>query len=57
MSLCMKRGDFFEVTGGLRLVEPPARREGRCLFAMYPWEKPQGPIYRGNAEGLPPGGN
>ncbi len=23
-----KTMDFFEVTGGLRLVEPPARREG-----------------------------
>ncbi|MFO8164730.1 MAG: hypothetical protein R6T98_09375 [Desulfatiglandales bacterium] len=25
--------------------------EGCCLFVMYPWGKPQAPIYRGNAEG------
>jgi len=43
--------NFFEVTGGFRLVEPPARREGCCLFATYQWGKPQAPIYRGNAEG------
>jgi hypothetical protein len=47
----MKRVDFFEVTGGLRLVEPTARREGYCLFVMCPWGNPQAPIYRGNAEG------
>ncbi|MFO8164935.1 MAG: hypothetical protein R6T98_10445 [Desulfatiglandales bacterium] len=47
-----KTMDFFEVTGGLRLVEPPARREGCCLFVMYPWGNPQAPIYRGNAEGF-----
>ncbi|MGM0382142.1 MAG: hypothetical protein ACQEQO_01410 [Thermodesulfobacteriota bacterium] len=43
--------DFFEVTGGFRLVEPPARREGCCLFVTYQWGNPQAPIYRGNAEG------
>jgi hypothetical protein len=42
--------DFFEVTGGFRLVEPPSRREGRCLFVMYQWGNPQAPIYRGNAD-------
>ncbi|MFO8165572.1 MAG: hypothetical protein R6T98_13705 [Desulfatiglandales bacterium] len=47
-----KTMDFFEVTGGLRLVEPPARREGCCLFVTYHWGNPQAPIYRGNAEGL-----
>ncbi|MFO8163246.1 MAG: hypothetical protein R6T98_01780 [Desulfatiglandales bacterium] len=42
---------FFEVTGGLRLVEPPARREGCCLFVTYQRGNPQALIYRGNAEG------
>ncbi|MFO8163600.1 MAG: hypothetical protein R6T98_03600 [Desulfatiglandales bacterium] len=42
--------DFFEVTGGFRLVEPPARREGCCLFVTYQWGNPQAPIYRGNAD-------
>ncbi|MFO8163098.1 MAG: hypothetical protein R6T98_01020 [Desulfatiglandales bacterium] len=46
-----KTMDFFEVTGGFRLVEPPARREGCCLFVTYQWGNPQAPIYRGNAEG------
>ncbi|MFO8164695.1 MAG: hypothetical protein R6T98_09195 [Desulfatiglandales bacterium] len=46
-----KTMDFFEVTGGFRLVEPPARREGCRLFVTYQWGKPQAPIYRGNAEG------
>ncbi|MFO8164981.1 MAG: hypothetical protein R6T98_10680 [Desulfatiglandales bacterium] len=50
-TITKKTMDFFEVTGGFRLVEPPARREGCCLFAMYPWGNPQAPIYRGNAEG------
>ncbi|MFO8164891.1 MAG: hypothetical protein R6T98_10215 [Desulfatiglandales bacterium] len=47
---------FSEVTGGLRLVESPARREWCCLFTTYRWG-PRAPIYRGNAEGLQPGGN
>ncbi|MFO8165432.1 MAG: hypothetical protein R6T98_12995 [Desulfatiglandales bacterium] len=58
-----KTMDFFEVTGGLRLDsvlegtpprkgEPPARREGCCLFVTYQWGNPQAPIYRGNGEGL-----
>jgi hypothetical protein len=42
--------DSFEVTGGLRLGEPPARREGCCLFVTYQWGNPQAPIYRGNAD-------
>jgi hypothetical protein len=46
-----KMTDFFEVTGGFRLVEPPARREGRCLFVTYQWGNPQAPVYRGNEEG------
>ncbi|MFO8165804.1 MAG: hypothetical protein R6T98_14890 [Desulfatiglandales bacterium] len=46
-----KMMDFFEVTGGLRLVDPPARREGCCLFVTYQWGNPQAPIYRGNVEG------
>ncbi|MFO8166189.1 MAG: hypothetical protein R6T98_16835 [Desulfatiglandales bacterium] len=46
-----KTMDFFEVTGGFRLVEPPARREGCCLFVTYHWGNPQAPIYGGNAEG------
>ncbi|MFO8165003.1 MAG: hypothetical protein R6T98_10790 [Desulfatiglandales bacterium] len=57
-----KTMDFFEVTGGFRLDsvlegtpprkgEPPARREGCCLFVTYHWGNPQAPIYRGNAEG------
>ncbi|MGM0382991.1 MAG: hypothetical protein ACQEQO_05820, partial [Thermodesulfobacteriota bacterium] len=33
-----------------RLVEPPARREGCCLFVTYQWGNPQAPIYRGNAD-------
>ncbi|MFO8165728.1 MAG: hypothetical protein ACQEQO_10165 [Thermodesulfobacteriota bacterium] len=33
--LRIERVDFSEVTGGLRVGEPPARREGRCLFATY----------------------
>ncbi|MFO8164297.1 MAG: hypothetical protein ACQEQO_06305 [Thermodesulfobacteriota bacterium] len=40
------------MTGGLRLGEPPARRERCCLFAAYPWGKPPAPIYRGTAEGV-----
>ncbi|MFO8163436.1 MAG: hypothetical protein R6T98_02755, partial [Desulfatiglandales bacterium] len=47
-----KTMDFFEVTGGFRLVEPAARREGCCLFVTYQWGNPQAPIYRGNAEGF-----
>ncbi|MFO8163666.1 MAG: hypothetical protein ACQEQO_02805 [Thermodesulfobacteriota bacterium] len=43
--------NFFEVTVGFRLVEPPARREGCCLFATYERENPQATIYRNNAEG------
>ncbi|MFO8163948.1 MAG: hypothetical protein R6T98_05385, partial [Desulfatiglandales bacterium] len=36
-TILKKTMDFFEVTGGLRLVEPPARREGCCLFVTYQW--------------------
>jgi len=43
--------DFSEVTGGLRVGKPPARREGCFLFATYQWGKPRAPIYRGNTEG------
>jgi len=43
--------DFSEVTGGLRVGKPPARREGCFLFATYQWGKPRAPIYRGNAKG------
>jgi hypothetical protein len=50
-TLLKKTMDFFERTGDFRLVEPPARREGWCLFVAYPWGSPQAPIYRGNAEG------
>jgi hypothetical protein len=48
--LRIERVDLSEVTGGLRLGEPPARREGCCLFAAYPWRKPWAPIDRGTAE-------
>ncbi|MFO8165431.1 MAG: hypothetical protein R6T98_12990 [Desulfatiglandales bacterium] len=59
-TITKKTMDFFEVTGGFRLdsvlegppsrkVEPPARREGCCLFVTYQWRNPQAPIYRGNA--------
>ncbi|MFO8165749.1 MAG: hypothetical protein R6T98_14615 [Desulfatiglandales bacterium] len=51
-TILKKTMDFFEVTGGLRLVEPPARREECCLFVTYEWGNPQAPIYQGNAEGL-----
>jgi len=47
----IKTMDCFEVTGGFRLVEPPARREGWCSFVTYQWGNPKAPIYRGNAEG------
>ncbi|MFO8164290.1 MAG: hypothetical protein R6T98_07135 [Desulfatiglandales bacterium] len=30
-----KTMDFFEVTGGFQLGEPPARREGCRLFVTY----------------------
>ena len=47
--------DFSEVTGP---VEFPSGnpiqqgwREAAVLFLIYPWGKPQPPIYRGNAEG------
>ncbi|MGM0382500.1 MAG: hypothetical protein ACQEQO_03265, partial [Thermodesulfobacteriota bacterium] len=54
---------FFEVTGGFRLdsvlegtlsrkVEPPARREGCCLFVTYQWGNPQPRACEGNAEGF-----
>ncbi|MFO8164952.1 MAG: hypothetical protein R6T98_10535 [Desulfatiglandales bacterium] len=49
-TILKKTMDFFEVTGGFRLVEPPARREGCCLFVTYQWGNPQAPIYRGNAD-------
>jgi hypothetical protein len=49
--LGIERIDFSEVTGGLRLVEPPARRKGCCLFTTYQWGKPWALIYRGNEEG------
>ncbi|MGM0384289.1 MAG: hypothetical protein ACQEQO_12480, partial [Thermodesulfobacteriota bacterium] len=56
-TLLKKTMDFFEVTGGFRLdsvlegtpprkVEPPARREGCCLFVTYQWGNPQAPINR-----------
>ncbi|MFO8162910.1 MAG: hypothetical protein R6T98_00060 [Desulfatiglandales bacterium] len=49
-----KTMDFFEVAGGFRLDsvlegtpprkgEPPARREGCCLFVTYPWGSPPEP--------------
>jgi hypothetical protein len=37
--------DFSEVTGGLRLVESPARRECCCLFTTYQWGR--GPLFIG----------
>ncbi|MGM0383947.1 MAG: hypothetical protein ACQEQO_10700, partial [Thermodesulfobacteriota bacterium] len=45
--------DFFEVTGGFRLVEPPARREGCCLFVTYQWGNPHCPDLSGQCGGLP----
>ncbi|MFO8164670.1 MAG: hypothetical protein R6T98_09070, partial [Desulfatiglandales bacterium] len=44
---------FFEVTGGFRLGEPPARREGCCLFVTYQWGNPQPRACRGECGGLP----
>ncbi|MFO8165756.1 MAG: hypothetical protein R6T98_14650 [Desulfatiglandales bacterium] len=38
------------MTGGFRLGELPAWRQGFCLFATCQWGKPRAPIYRGNAE-------
>ncbi|MFO8165717.1 MAG: hypothetical protein R6T98_14445 [Desulfatiglandales bacterium] len=42
--LRIERVDLSEMTGSFRLIEPPARREGCCIFTTYQWGKPRAPI-------------
>ncbi|MGM0383274.1 MAG: hypothetical protein ACQEQO_07275 [Thermodesulfobacteriota bacterium] len=51
MLLGIDRVDFSEVTGGFRLVEPPARREGRWLFSNVSVGETAGPDLSGQCWG------